>query len=438
MIRPTRRAVLLLALGLPVALLPALAGEGLWVAWVAYLLVLLAATALDAILLPPQRSIRLEVDCPKRLYIGTTREISVRVSRADGGPNISGTAAVDLGDLADPCAPQQVQISNKHENSLIFPLRARRRGALLLDKAWLHWAGPLGLMARVWSKPVEQVVPVIPDLGAVRTAALQFFGNRRTETGLKSERYTGDGTEFESLRHYVTGLDIRSIDWKATARNARLMCREYRAERNHQVIIALDCGHLMSEPIDGIPRIDHAITNALTLGYCCLRTGDRVGLYSFDSRQRSYLAPQGGIHSFPDIQQESANIEYGTDETNFTLGILQLSQRLKRRSLIVVFTDFTDSVSARLMVENLDRLARRHLVLFVALADPLLQQLEDDLPGSLSSIHQSVVASDLHQERRKVFARLRRSGIQLLEIQPGQVSTSLINRYLEIKWRELV
>jgi uncharacterized protein (DUF58 family) len=279
---------------------------------------------------------------------------------------------------------------------------------------------------------------VVPNVRAVRAAALRFFSSKDFLAGLKIEHYVGDGSEFDALREYVPGLDHRAIDWKSSARHRKLLVQDFRAERNHQVVIAVDQGHLMSEPVDGVPRLDHAINAGLLLGYFGLRTGDRVGLYGFDARMRSWSEPQGGIGSFVRLQAATAELAYSTSETNFTLGLAELSQRLKRRSLVILLTDFVDVVTAQLMVENLDRLARRHLVVFVTLRDPGLQRIAEGAPRTSLDLYRSVVAGDLVREREVVLRRLRRMGLFTIDADPGQVSVQLLNRYLDIKRREMI
>ena len=158
------------------------------------------------------------------------------------------------------------------------------------------------------------------------------------------------------------------------------MARQFRAERNHQVLIAIDTGRLMCEPLAGIPKVDHAVNAALLLAYVSLRAGDRVGLATFDARPGLFVEPKGGLRGFDVLSRMGAQVDYSDRETNFTLGLTSIGQRLSRRSLMVVLTDFVDTVSAELMVENLDRLSRRHLLVFVALQDPGLAATADRAP----------------------------------------------------------
>jgi uncharacterized protein (DUF58 family) len=198
----------------------------------------------------------------------------------------------------------------------------------------------------------------------------------------------------------------------------------------------------MREPIGGVPRLDHAINAALLLSYASLKGGDRVGLYGFDARVRMRAEPLGGVDRFPRLQRMTAELDYAAEETNFTLGLTLLAQQLQRRSLIVLFTDFVDTVTAELMIENLGRLSNRHLILFVTLQDPELRSLvdaaPDSIPGSMESVARSVVADELRKERLVVFEKLRRLGVQCLEAPYNRVGTDLINRYLAIKQREMI
>jgi len=307
-----------------------------------------------------------------------------------------------------------------------------------VEAAWLRWTGPLGLWRRDLRVSADLLVTVVPDVRAVRSAALRFFSSRQLVSGLKVQRFVGDGSEFDDLREYQPGLDHRAIDWKASARHRKLLCQEFRAERNQQIVLALDTGHLMAEPLGGLPRLDHAIDASLMLAYFGLRLGDRVGLFGFDRQVRAYSEPEGGLRAFPRIQKLAAQLDYGSAETNFTLGLAELASRLRRRSLVVVMTDFADTVTAELMVENLGRLARKQLVLFVALRDPELDRIATGRPGRLGDLYRSVVAADFAREREAVLLRLRRLGVRCVDAVPSGVSAQLLNRYLDIKRRELI
>lgn len=439
--RPTLRALIVFLAGLPLSLVGVAISPRLWTIWLAYLGAALLLLGVDFVLALPKRRLKVETDLPEQLFIGEAGTAKLALTAKWIRP-----AALELlAELDDDLAPQppmqtvlrRPEAKGPSHALVELPLVPRRRGDHGIRALHMRWTGPLGLLERRIAVNVGKKVGVVPNLGAVRAIALRMFADRSFMAGLKVERYLGDGTEFESLREYVPGLDHRAIDWKSSARHRKLLCQEFRAERNHQVVLAVDAGQLMAEPVAGVPKLDHAINAAILLGWFCLRTGDRVGLLGFDEKVVQWAEPQGGMHTFQRLQALSAEIDYKRVETNFTLTLADLSTRLKRRSLVVLFTDFLDTVTAELMIENVTRLARRHLVLFVAVKDPSLDKRALARPRDLDMLHQAVVATDFTRERNIVLERLKRAGAHCIDATPGEFSMQLVNRYIEIKRREL-
>ena len=435
--RPTPRALLLAFAGLPLALLPAFLGAGLWPLWMAFAGGFLVALGTDIVLAVPRKRVVAELDPPPQLAIGVPghARLTLRVERGEGLPAME--VWPTLSERFDPVKPSSVGLAAGEAQARI-PLIARRRGTGRIDRVWLRWYAPLGLIRVHKIVTFDVEVPVVPNLAPVRSLALRYFTPRETTTGLKVERYVGDGSEFESMREYVRGLDPRGMSWKQSARHRRLICQEFRAERNHAVVVAVDAGRTMSDPVDGVPKVDHAVTAGLVLAYAALRTGDRVGLYAFDAKPLQWVEPGGGVGAFPLLSHRAAEIDYTTDETNFTLALAELSSRLRRRTLVVLLTDFVDTITAELMIENVTHLARKHLVVFVALSDPAWQTISDEAPTSETALYESVVASEFGVERRRVLERLRRLGVICIDAPPAEVSTALVNQYLDLKRREVL
>ncbi len=434
--RPTRRAIVVAVVGLAVALLPAAVDARLWALWPIYLGGMVVALGADALLVPRRMEVTGALAMPGMLYIGEEEEAVLTVA-VPSARRVPVTVAVDLSDRLVP-QPQLRGRASREGTGLRFRLAPTRRGRIVVERAWVRYAGPLGLMAAVARLDLMRQAPVVPNVRPVKTIALRFLTDREFRAGLKIERYKGDGTEFDSLREHVVGDDRRTIDWKASARHRKLVARQFRAERNHQVVIAVDTGHLMCEPLAGIPKVDHAVNAALLLAYVSLRAGDRVGLATFDSKPGLYVEPKGGLRGFQILSQMASQVDYSDRETNFTLGLTAIGQHLSRRSLIVVLTDFVDTITAELMVENLDRLSRRHVVVFVALQDPGLADVAAQEPKGVVELNRAVVAGGLLRDREVVLRRLRRLGIYPIDAAPGQVSPRLINTYLDIKRRERI
>ncbi|HBL25600.1 MAG TPA: DUF58 domain-containing protein [Acidobacteria bacterium] len=434
--RPTRRAIAVAALGLPLALLPAAVDARLWPLWLAFLGTFALALGTDALLAPRRQGVRCRLEMPGVLAIGEEVEARLTVQVPAARP-VPVEVVLDLSDLLRPVPPLAGRAA---ERGAVFPFRlaATRRGKVEVERAWVRVRGPLGWMEGAAKIELHGEATVVPDLRPIRAAALRFASEHHFRAGMRIERYVGDGTELDSLREHVHGDDPRAIDWRGSARHHRLITRQFRAERNRQVVLAVDSGRLMAEPLLGIPKLDHAVTAALLLSWVSLRGGDRVGWFSFDARVGQWAAPEGGAQVFPALRLLAGRLDDTDQETNFTLGLTALAQRLRRRSLVVVLTDFVDTITAELMVENLERLARRHLVIFVALRDPGLQAVAAAEPADLRQLNRAVVAGALLREREVVLQRLRGQGIQAIDATPAQVHPRLINTYLEIKRRERI
>jgi uncharacterized protein (DUF58 family) len=278
---------------------------------------------------------------------------------------------------------------------------------------------------------------VVPNIRPVTSGQIDVTV-RSTLYGVKDTITRGEGSEFHQLREFVTGMDHRAIDWKRSARHNSLVAKEMRAERNHQIILALDNGYLMRGEIEGLARIDHAINAALSVAWAGGLGGDLVGLYSFDAEPRHFTPPQPGRAVFPLLRSQMAEMSYNTVESNHTLALAHLNGLLSRRSLIVIFSDFADTTTAELLVENLQVLNRMHVILFVTLRDPLLESLQGGKARSLEQLAEAVVAADMLRERQMVLDRLARIGVLCLETAPGKLTPRLLSAYLDIKGRELI
>jgi uncharacterized protein (DUF58 family) len=437
MIKPTLRAVLLFAAGIPLALMIVIYDPRLWPLSFNYGIFVLIVTATDAALAFPPRLLNVKVATPERLYIGE-RSASTITIPANGFRRAARFEAIaeQRGDL-DPAELVAGALARGAEARIALPLVPRRRGRVHIDRIWLRWRGPLSLVEFTRRVGVDRSVDVLPNVRGVHGSALQFF-IQEAIYGIKSQVQKGEGTEFEALREYTPGLDSRFIDWKHSARHNKLVCKEFRTERNHHVVMAFDTGYLMLEPVDGLARLDHAINAGLQLAWVSLQGGDLVGTYGFDARVRQYLTPVRGVSSFPRLQRATAELDYHHQETNFTLGLAELNTRLKRRALVILFTDFVDTITAELLIESMQRMANRHLIVFVTQRGSVLQNAVDAPPRQFIDVAQAVIAQDFLRERSIVFERLERLGIQCLDVPSNNLPVSLINRYLMIKERGLL
>lgn len=430
---PTARAAWLIALAAPVAVVIAAAAPGSWIiapAAGAALLVLILLDGLVAGNLHDWQIIA-PADCEvgEPLQLGILGDFGTRTGGGDPVAAIEFDPRLGEGGRVEFPLSQRPAPGIREGTCTLTP---GRRGSAPIAKMWLRWAGPLGLGARQREQEVDHTVRIWPNLSPIRSPDLQAF-LRDAQFGLIARRIRGEGTQFEALSEYEPGMDRRRIDWKASARHTKLYARENESERNNQIVFAFDCGQAMCEPVDGMPRIDRAVTAALTASYVALKGGDRVSLFGFAQKPELATPFVNDARAFHRLQSAAASLDYHAEEPNFTLGLATLTGRLQRRSMIILFSDFTDLTGAEMMVESVARLVNKHLVLFVTIEDSELAEMRDAEPDSVDALAMAVTAETLARQRALVLGRLRQMGVDIIEAPWDQIGYRLIDRYLDIK-----
>ena len=430
-------AILAAVAGAPVAVLVAMLWPGRWAAALVWPLVVLALVLGDALVAALARGVQVRVSAPDEAHVGQEAVFAVALSfpgRAparvqvvlDAGPLL---AAVDGGlrwvRLVDGMGAATIRC------------HALRRGVAHADRLWLRWPGPLGLVWFQQRPAIGVSLSIVPDTLRVAERGAQLL-RRDTLPGQIDQRLRGAGAEFDALTDFHSGMDRRAIDWKHSARHNRLLAREYDADRNTQIVFAVDCGRQMCEPVAGLSRLDRVVAAALVNAWVALRLGDMAGLYAFDSRPRLASGLVSGNHAFAALRTLAAQIDYGAHETNHTLGLATLTARLARRAMIVLFTEFADAVSAELMLRGAARLAETHVLLVVVLRDDELEAMRDRRPAEADDVTRAVTAAELLRDRQVVLARLRQLGVRVIEAEYDRVGERIVAAYLDLKRRNLL
>jgi uncharacterized protein (DUF58 family) len=385
---------------------------------------------------PHSKRVLVETSCPRQIFLGHSAEVKLSVTTAGYARPVRMEALLEAsGEMERPRAVAGVTADGAVNLSL--PVVPLRRGKIIPDAVWLRWRGPLGLVEFIRRDRLSGSVDVTPDIRSIYDAAIRFFASD-AEFGTKTQRLRGDGTEFDDLRDYERGMDYRLIDWKSSARHLKILCKEFRQERNHHIMLGFDTGRLMTEPLEGQPKLDRAIMAGLLLGRVCLYNGDFLGGCAFDVRFRNFIKPERGMPHFMKFQRFASELAYRAEETNFTLGIAELNARLSRRALVVLFTEFVDAIQAELLIESLRWMTRRHAVIFVTFRDTMLTRLEAAVPDDFSDAARAVIADDFLRERHIVLERIARMGVHCLDTNAASLSSALLNRYLMIKKKGLL
>ena len=440
---PTVRAVLLAALGLPITLIMAIIVPSFWVLGAGWVAAILGLVVLDVLLSASVKRMEPDLEAPKSTLIGHDYDVRVNAHFGAGVPPRKTELRLTTNDRLS--VSPMIAKAGQGEGGFIalFNIRTELRGTAELNRLWTRWQGPLGFVWRQRIDPLGLEIPITSDTQMVRDKAAELF-TKDAYIGQKLQKLRGDGTEFDGLTEFLPGMDKRSIDWKHSARHKMLLSREFRTERNHNIIFAFDTGHLMAEQAsdpetdEAMTKLDRALNAALLMGFVSLKIGDKVGLYAFDERPYLYAPAIGNTRSFSQIRRVSAQIDYSTAETNFTLGLSQLAQNLQRRTLIVVFTDFVDSTQAELMVENMARLLKRHIVIFVAFRNSALDRLIERDARTPEESAASLIGDGLMRERDLVLKRLIRMGVNVIDADPATLNMKVLNTYLILKARNAI
>lgn len=433
--RPSR-LLLLIALGALALSVPAAVSEAVPAALVLILWAGLGlAIVLDLLLSPARRHLALTLTGPAEAFTNEEVPLALEISSRRALPRRIG-CRMDLPEGLR--GPGEVWIEGGgHEARMALPVTAKRRGRWAVPKLWLRWPSRLRLIEFCPAFETGLSIAASANIRPVQSGQIDVQV-RSSLFGMKENMVKGEGSEFHQLRDWTAGMDTRSIDWKHSARHRTLVAKEVRAERNHHVVLALDNGFLMREEIGGLPKIDHSVNAALCVAWAAVLGGDMIGLYAFDSRPRLYSPPEPGRMAFARLRARTAELDYRSVETNHTLAMAHLHGRLKRRALVVVFSDFVDTTTAELLVENVAVLSRHHVIVFVALRDPRIEAIAEASPNTLSDVANAVSAGEMLKERQLVLERLSRLGVFVINVRPEGLTAALLSTYLNIKAREVI
>ncbi len=304
----------------------------------------------------------------------------------------------------------------------------------------IHIRGRSRLALSWWQRrvPARQQVRVYPDLLQVHRYELLARNIHLQQAGFRRMRRRGEGTEFESLRDYVPDDDFRDIDWKASARRNKPITREYEIERSQNVMLMIDAGRMMCGQLDGMSKLDYAINAALMLAYVASRQDDAVGMMVFAEAVNSFIPPRKGSVQIGRLVEELYAVQPTMTEPDYGAALTMLQSRSRKRSLVVIFTDIIDKQASRALLAYSGALYPHHLPLVVTIRDPRLEQTADLPPQQVSQVYQRAVAAGLLRDRSQALAALRQQGARVVDATPDELTVSAVNRYLDIKARQLL
>src|SRR5438874_194516 len=405
---------------------------------VVYHIGLAALVARDLALLPGARGYVVRRAMPEPFSLGEHEEVRIVVTnRAAAGLMARVADHAPTGLLP---RPREVQGAFDRNGSLAvaYNTSSPRRGAYHFGQVDLQVWRRDGWWRRQLRLNLPHNVAVFPNVVAIKRVQLSLRRGLRSLVGQRRARPPGASTSFAGLRDYVRGDDVRRISWTATARRDRPVMTEVEAERGQQVMIAIDCGRLMTAPAGALEKLDHAVNAALMLAWVAQAYGDRVGMMTFDDEVIDFVKPERGAVQLRRITEALYAVRPQYVEPDFGHAMTHLALRVGRRSMVVMLTDVQDPEASRELVAHALRLAARHLVLVVAMSDPSVLSARDDPIDNTNRAYEWAAAEEFVSSRRASFELLRRGGVLGLDVVAGKLSPSLVERYLELKERALL
>ncbi len=332
----------------------------------------------------------------------------------------------------------RVEVEAQSSAALIYGLTPPRRGRFEFGQTAIRYLSRFGLAWVQTHTGAPVTVKVYPNIRRARDAELKALGARSLVASHRKTSWRGEGREFESLRDYVRGDELRHVSWTATARRGKLTTRQYQIERDQTILIALDAGRLMTARIETETKLDSAVHATLALMSAAARGGDNSGLVVFGRRIKSYLPPKRGREHMDAALEALHAVEPEMIEPSYARAFEFIAANCKRRALVVVLTDLVDEEGSRELLSSLKLLRPRHLPLVVTIGDRDLKAAVRDEPQSIPDLFTQSVAEEIMHQREAALRLVESQGGLALDVTAAALAPTLLETYLRVKERGLL
>lgn len=430
MILPARRSFYLITANLGLAVLASFI-PSLLIFWYLVLGLSLCLWLMDGLLALPKHGLELKRDLPSSLPVGIKQFVQLRLSHTGKRP---------LHLVIYDHYPQQIQAQGLplHLNlptgqyaEPVYSILPLERGKFIFPHVQVRVRSPLQLWWHDYKIKRESEVRIYPNFAAISQYALLASDHHLSHLGIMKRRRRGEGQDFHQLREYRAGDSLRQIDWKASARMHKAISREYQDERDQDIVFLLDCGHRMQAKDGELSHFDHTLNAILLMSYVALKQGDAVGLATFGGVER-WLPTKKGQLSLNQILNALYDLQPTLEAPDYSQAAAQLLIRHKKRALVILITNLRDEDTDDLL-PALNLLRKRHLLLLTSMRELALDQKLTEPVDHLEEAIEQAATQHYLQLRQQTLERVRATGALCLDVPPNELSTQLINRYLEIK-----
>lgn len=330
------------------------------------------------------------------------------------------------------------KIKTQDKDQYKYFIRPTERGEYFFGNLNVYVSSPLRLVAKRYTFNNNQMVPTYPSYIQLRKYDLMAFTNNLFQFGLKKIRKIGNTLEFEQIKEYIQGDDIRTINWKATAKKNQLMVNQFQDEKSQNVYMVIDKGRVMKMPFNGLSLLDYAINATLVLSNVILKKHDKAGMLTFSKKVENRIVAEKRTSQMQLILENLYNIKTDYFESDFGRLYVDIKKNINHRSLIVLYTNFETLDGLHRQLPYLKGIAKNHLLVIVFFKNSELKELQDKKAKNVQEIYDKVIAEKFDFEKRLIVTELRKYGIYSVLTQPEHLTLDVINKYLEIKARGIL
>jgi uncharacterized protein (DUF58 family) len=431
------RLFLLLSLGL-LWIVPAWVDRRALLAMLFWDVFVLAIWAIDLRRLPAPSDLVIDRAWRATLVVGTPATVELHVRNGGRLPLTVRLQDETAAELRAGFAAVDLEVATGGSATAAYQVEPLQRGDATLGGVAVSYRSPWQLAERWAVAPVSQRVRVYPDLHEARRQSMYLIRSRQVALEMRRARFPGRGREFESLREFRDGDEQRDICWTATARRGKVVAKVYQPERSQAIWLLVDAGRLLRARTGRQSKLDCAVNAALSLAQVALLSGDRVGLLAYGRRPQELVPPARGPRHVRAILDALASVTAETVEADHAAAAGLVRSVQKRRALIVWLTDMAETAGVPEVVERAASLAPHHVVVFAAMRQPDVAALASSTPATTTDMYRVLAAQEALERREVLLRRVRQSGALVLDVAPGELTGALVERYLDVKERNLV
>lgn len=330
------------------------------------------------------------------------------------------------------------KIKNASTDEFQYFLRPTERGEYHFGRLNIYISSPLGLVSKRYIFSQDEMVPTYPSYIQLRKYDLIAFSNNLFQYGVKKIRRIGHTMEFEQIKEYVPGDDIRTLNWKATAKKNALMVNQFQDEKSQNIYMAIDKGRTMKMPFNGLSLLDYAINATLVLSNVILKKQDKAGMFSFSKKVENRVVAEKRTSQMQKILENLYNVKTNFFESDYSRLYADIKKNINQRSLIILYTNFETLDGLERQLPYLKGIAKNHLLVVVFFQNTELHQITNKKTATIQEVYDKVIAEKFIFEKKLIVNELKKYGIHSLLTQPENLTLDSINKYLEIKARGIL